>query len=227
MSDGSETSQLDEKQFRKPPVILLGGFLILATAGSAFFVMPVEPQPTTVSATVVIPFAENSAGKKDAEAETPSVVAEESPSDASPSDSANQAGEQQDAETARLAALIVGDWRQDFFGERTLSVKADGTATMTILPSTFLTVVYGSKIDLTMFWSVKDGHLDYGINGGVPADKVKLAAKTWGDHWVEKIIELDESKLDLLSVDGSTHSIWERVAAEPEAAVVPDADSKE
>ena len=122
--------------------------------------------------------------------------------------------EQIDSETLRLNKLIVGSWKQDFYGERTLTVKADGTASMTILPSGVFALGFGPKIDLTMFWSVKDGHLDYGVNGGTPADKVKLAASTWGDHWVEKIIELNDTKLDLLSVDGSSHSIWERVTSD-------------
>jgi hypothetical protein len=237
MSDGSETSQLNEKQSRKPPVIVVGGFLIVATAGSAFFVMPSEqPTATTVSATLVITTDGSLTGKAGAPAETPSKAPADTsadrtekaiPVEAGPAEATSVAGAQQDPETARLATLIIGDWRQDYYGERTLSIKADGTATMKILPSSFYTFVFGPKIDLTMFWSVKDGHLDYGINGGAPADKVKMAAKTWGDHWIEKIIELDEKKLDLLSVDGSTHSIWERVARDPEAEFRPGNSGEE
>lgn len=218
MSDGSEASELNEKQIGMPPVFLLGGFLILATAGSAFFVMPAEQPTTTVSATLVIPSGENAAGQP--------YAIEESPAEARPSKATVHAAEQPDPETARRNRLIVGNWQQDYFGKRTLSVKADGTATMTILPSSLWQVAFGPKIDLTMFWSVKDGHLDYGINGGAPADKVKMAAKTWGDHWVEKIIELDEQKLDLLSVDGSTHSIWERAPVGPQAEFRPGKSSE-
>jgi hypothetical protein len=202
MSDVSETTETTGKPKGVPPLFLLGGFLVVATAGSAYFVMPVGPQTMTVSSTLSIPIgapAEAGDSTPDGSAET-----------ATPSES--EPVEQVDPETARLNKLIVGDWQQDYYGERTLSVKADGTATMTILPSGVFAFGFGPKIDLTMFWSVKDGHLDYGVNGGSPDDKVKLAAKTWGDHWVEKIITLDENKLDLLSVDGSSHSIWERVS---------------
>ena len=187
MSDSSETTETDGKSQGVPPLFLLGGFLVAATAGSAYFVMPDGPQATTISSTLSIPIGA-----------PPSVVATPSV-------------EQVDPETSRLSKLVVGEWRQNFYGERTLSVKDDGTASMTILPSGVFAFGFGPKIDLTMFWSVKDGHLDYGVNGGSPEDKVKLAAKTWGDHWVEKIISLDENKLDLLSVDGSSHSIWERI----------------
>lgn len=211
MSDVSETTRSDEKNTGTPPLFLLGGFILAATAGSAYFVMPDDSQQTTISSTLVIPIGQDRDGPttetKETTTQTP-VEPAVSPEDTDPSP------EQIAPETARLSNLIVGSWKQNFYGERTLTVKSDGTASMTILPSGVFTLGFGPKIDLTMFWTVKDGHLDYGVSGGTPADKVKLAASTWGDHWVEKIIELTDTKLDLLSVDGSSHSIWERVPSE-------------
>ena len=211
MSDVSETTRSDEKNTGTPPLFLLGGFILAATAGSAYFVMPDDSQQTTISSTLVIPIGPDRDGPtaetKETTTQTP-VEPGVGPEDTDPSP------EQIAPETARLSKLIVGSWKQNFYGERTLTVKSDGTASMTILPSGVFTLGFGPKIDLTMFWAVKDGHLDYGVSGGTPADKVKLAASTWGDHWVEKIIELTDTKLDLLSVDGSSHSIWERVPSE-------------
>jgi len=211
MSDVSETTRSDEKNTGTPPLFLLGGFILAATAGSAYFVMPDDSQQTTISSTLVIPIGQDRDGPTTETKETTTQTPVEpgvGPEDTDPSP------EQIAPETARLSNLIVGSWKQNFYGERTLTVKSDGTASMTILPSGVFTLGFGPKIDLTMFWAVKDGHLDYGVSGGTPADKVKLAASTWGDHWVEKIIELTDTKLDLLSVDGSRHSIWERVPSE-------------
>ncbi|NQV23466.1 MAG: hypothetical protein HQ518_03770 [Rhodopirellula sp.] len=205
MSDGSETSPPDDKVTGIPSLLLLSGFLVAATVGSALFVLPGESQTPTVSSALAIPPEDavnvlpNLSRATDSREAVQTIV----PAEATI--------EPLDPETARLSQLLVGDWRQDFHGERILSIKADGSATMTILPSVFFTVVFGQKIDVTMFWSIKDGHMDYGISGGTPEDKVKMAASTWGDHWVEKIITLDDTKLDLLSVDGTSHSIWERV----------------
>lgn len=213
MSDEFKTPQPDEASKRMPPLFLLGGFLIAGTAGSAFFVLPDETPTTTVSSTISIPVGtsapEEPANSEEKQATGAAEVVEPEETPVEPVD----------PETARLSKLIVGDWQQEFYGKRTLTVKPDGTATMTILPSGVFALGFGPKIDLTMFWSVKDGHLDYGVNGGTPADKVKLAASTWGDHWVEKIIELNETKLDLLSVDGSSHSIWARMpnSADPKS----------
>lgn len=211
MSDVSETIRSDKTKTGTPPLFLLGGFILAATAGSAYFVMPDDSQQTTISSTLVIPIGPDRDGPitetKETTTQTP-VEPAVSPEDTDPSP------EQIAPETARLSNLIVGSWKQNFYGERTLTVKSDGTASMTILPSGVFTLGFGPKIDLTMFWTVKDGHLDYGVSGGTPADKVQLAASTWGDHWVEKIIALTDTKLDLLSVDGSSHSIWERVPSE-------------
>lgn len=213
MSHRSEATETTGTPTGVPPLFLLGGFLIAATAGSAYFVMPDESQTTTVSSTLSIPLG--------GPAVTGQMVSDEtlrgrSTESGTSSETVTEPVGQVDRETARLNKLIVGEWQQEFYGKRTLTVKSDGSATMTIVPSGVFALGFGPKIDLTMFWSVKDGHLDYGVNGGTPADKVKLAASTWGDHWVEKIIELTETKLDLLSIDGSSHSIWERVPSEVE-----------
>lgn len=214
MSDSSETTGANGNSAGVPPLFLLGGFLIAATAGSAYFVMPDGAQTTTVTSTLSIPIGAPTAKNPTSPTEPSQSTPDESPDAETPSEVLAEPVEQIDSETLRLNKLIVGSWKQDFYGERTLTVKADGTASMTILPSGVFALGFGPKIDLTMFWSVKDGHLDYGVNGGTPSDKVKLAASTWGDHWVEKIIELNETKLDLLSVDGSSHSIWERVTSD-------------
>lgn len=209
MTDIPETTPPPPKQAKMPPVLLLGGFLMVATAGSTFFT---HQEPAIETDNTSAPASPLSVP------ESPSPTREES--DQTSGQPAATAGQvtatvdqpaAPDSEQVRLSRLLVGQWRQDYFGKRTLTVHADGTASMTILPSSVWAIGFGPKIELTMFWSVKDGHLDYGISGGVPEDKVQLATKTWGDHWVEKIVELDEQKLDLLSVDGSTHSIWYRV----------------
>lgn len=202
MSDEFEESRPLEGTKRVQPLFLLGGFLVAGTAGSAFFMLPDETPTTTVSSTISMPWDD----------QVICLAPEPLPKKVRVSKPDKTPVESVDPEAARLSKLIVGSWQQEFYGKRTLTVNVDGTAKMTILPSGVFAFGFGPKIDLTMFWSVKDGHLDYGVNGGTPADKVKLAATTWGDHWVEKIVTLDENKLDLLSVDGSSHSIWERVA---------------
>ena len=118
-------------------------------------------------------------------------------------------------EDAGLARRLVGNWQQDRFGQRYLSVKADGTASMTIHPASLYAFAFGSRIDIRMYWSVKDGRLDYGIKDGTPQDKVDLAAQTWGDHWVEKIESLTPSELVLIGESDGLPCRWTKTEARP------------
>ncbi len=105
---------------------------------------------------------------------------------------------------------LVGVWTQNKFGNRTLTIAGDGTGLMTMEPEAIYAVLYGSKLTFKMYWSVKDGFINYGYRSGTPTDKVRMAAETIGDHWIEKIIELTDNRLVLLEADGTTKSIWDR-----------------
>lgn len=112
-----------------------------------------------------------------------------------------------DAECSRL---IVGVWEQERFGTRRMTVLDDGTASMAIRPSGIWASMFGEKIDLEMFWSIKDGHIDYGVSGGSPEEQMETARKMWGDHWVEKIETLTQDELILIDQSTSAPSRWTR-----------------
>jgi len=118
----------------------------------------------------------------------------------------------------QFRALLVGTWQQDYFGARRLTVHADGTGEMVIRPNELWALAFGSELRLTMFWSISDGQIDYGIRSGTPADKVRIASQAWGDHWIEKIVDLTDDRLVLLSSDGVTESVWRRVKPETTGA---------
>ena len=63
MSDEFETSEASERTMRVPPLFLLGGFLIVGTAGSAFFVLPSESPTTAVTSMLAIPAGEPVVGQ--------------------------------------------------------------------------------------------------------------------------------------------------------------------
>lgn len=107
--------------------------------------------------------------------------------------------------------LLTGTWRQEFFGERLLTINDDGTGRMLILPNSFWSSFFGDRIELRMYWTLEKDRIDYGYSGGTPAEKVESARKSWGDHWNEQIVELTEDRLVLLNADGKTRSAWQRV----------------
>lgn len=167
---------------------------------------------------------------------TESLSAESSPSDSSksPTEAEQSTAGSPEAVTddssdgnaasgdERLQEQILGTWQQSYYGKRLLTVLPDGKATMVIRPDSVWAFAFGQQIDLDMFWKIENGRIDYGYKTGTPKDKVELAAKTWGDHWDEKILELTDTRLVLLSEDGETRSEWDRASTSKTPAVSKD-----
>ena len=136
-----------------------------------------------------------------------------------------------DPATARdkaLAEKLIGTWFQVEYGTKTLTILPDGKAKMVMIPNAFIALTFGPRIDADMYWTVKDGHIDYGINGGTPADKLELAKNSFGDFWHEKIITLTDKSLLLIEEDDD-ESRWKRLPDEPasssESSELPLSDS--
>ncbi len=172
---------------------------------------------------------------------TEPLPAESSPSDSSerPTEAEQVAAASPEASTddtsdgsavtgdERLQELILGTWQQSYYGKRLLTVLPDGKAMMVIRPDSVWAFAFGQQIDLDMFWKIENGRIDYGYNSGTPKDKVELAAKTWGDHWDEKILELTDTRLVLLGEDGVTRSEWDRASTSKTPAVSKDRSAAE
>lgn len=124
-------------------------------------------------------------------------------------------------EDAERARLIVGVWEQERYGTRRMTVNEDGTASMVLRPAGLWATMFGNRIDLDMYWKVRDGHIDYGVSGGSPKKQMEAARSMWGDHWVEKIEALSDGELVLLDQSTSAPSKWTRI---PESELTDDSD---
>jgi len=113
-------------------------------------------------------------------------------------------------EIARITKLLAGTWTRESYGNRQLTIREDGTASMVIKPSTVYALVFGDRIDIEVKWELQDGYVDYKVTSATPAEKFEMAKKTWGDHWHEKINKLDEDTLILLGEEGDEYE-WTRV----------------
>ena len=180
-----------------------------------------EPQPEG-HATETVPekSSPSDSSESPAEVEQVAIVSPEAVTDESSGENAASSDE-------RLQELILGTWQQSYYGKRLLTVLPDGKATMVIRPDSVWAFAFGQQIDLDMFWKIEDGRIDYGYKSGTPKDKVKLAAKTWGDHWDEKILELTDTRLVLLGEDGVTRSEWDRASTSKTPAVSKDRSAVE
>ena len=179
-----------------PIVIALGGAL-------GFYLMADDAEGTAVDETT---------GGETQITDTSNPDGVSNPKDDSPGTKPDTpSAEDEDArEAARITKLLAGTWTRESYGNRRLTIREDGTASMVIKPSTVYALVFGDRIDIEVKWELQDGYVDYKVTSATPAEKFEMAKKTWGDHWHEKINKLDEETLILLGEEGDEYE-WTRV----------------
>ena len=111
----------------------------------------------------------------------------------------------------RFRRLAVGTWEDDYQGERTMTLKDDGTGTMVVDLEGVKATLFASRLRFDMKWSVENGRLKKRTIGGEPSLRVQFILNTMGDRVDEPILELTEARLLLLDKDGETKYDWRRV----------------
>ena len=106
--------------------------------------------------------------------------------------------------------LVVGTWQDEFKGRRTLTVRADGTATMVVEPDG-INSIFAARLTFEEQWSIEAGQLRQKAIGGEPEARVGLILKTMGTESNQKILELTTDRLLLLDADGKTQYDWRRM----------------
>jgi hypothetical protein len=107
--------------------------------------------------------------------------------------------------------LIVGTWQDHYRGTRTMTVRADGTATMVVELTGVKAALYASRLRFDMKWSLANGRLKKQTIGGDPPGRVKLILKMMGDRVDEPVLELTQERLLLLDGDGKQKYDWKRI----------------
>ena len=113
--------------------------------------------------------------------------------------------------------LILGEWEDEYYGKRHLTVKSDGTGTMTVEPSGIGKALFAAKLVFQIEWTIQDGVVSLKTLGGEPKAKANLVLKMYGDKAVYPVIELTESRLHLQDSDGKTRYDWRRPGELPVA----------
>lgn len=92
-----------------------------------------------------------------------------------------------------------------------MTLRPDGTGTMVVKLSGWKAVLYASRLEFYMVWSIEKGRMKKQTTGGEPSGKVKTILKMMGDRVDEPILELTDSRLVLLDKDGKRRYEWRRV----------------
>ena len=127
-----------------------------------------------------------------------------------------QPSEESAAVESRIA-LLVGSWKGFYKGERTLEVRADGTATMVSKPEGLAATAFAPRLQFEIEWTLNGDDLIFKTTGGEPEGKVQFILKLYGTERRHKIVSLEAEKMVLLDEDGKTEYVWERVKADARA----------
>jgi hypothetical protein len=124
-------------------------------------------------------------------------------------------------EAAPVEALeqrVLGEWHDEYRGQRKLTLRPDGTATMVVEPAGIGKKLFAAVLTFEIEWSLEEGCLTLRTLGGEPASKVRLIRKLYGDQAVYAIQKLDEHRMLLLDADGKTQYDWRRPGEPPASA---------
>lgn len=108
-------------------------------------------------------------------------------------------------------AQLVGQWKDTFFGTRTLTLHADGTAQMTLDLDFAGRLMYGKRLEFDMQWSVEGAVVTIDILDGRPAKSAKSAMNTWGNRYVYLLDCVEDHQVEMRDSDGSMNHVLRRV----------------
>lgn len=113
-----------------------------------------------------------------------------------------------------LAEQLVGVWKMQRHGERTLHLNADGTATAEVKLNMLGALMYGERMTLELTWTLEGDVMTQTISSGRPEEPVKRLIRDWGDRRAYRVIEVSDEQLVLSEVgDDGDRDVWTNVAA--------------
>ena len=115
-----------------------------------------------------------------------------------------------DVSDERFREMVLGIWTDDYKGRRTLTVRADGTATMVVELKGLSAKLFAETMTFQEEWSINDGHFKMTAVGGEPKARVQLILKAMGNVSDQKILELTKERMLLLDSDGETMFDWRK-----------------
>lgn len=98
---------------------------------------------------------------------------------------------------------LAGCWRDGFCGQRTLTLKPDGSATMLLELDFAGRLLYGRTLEFDLNWSLEGSTLSFEILTGRPVDAAKSAMKLWGEAFDYRLELVDNENLHGWASDDS------------------------
>ncbi|MFN9370863.1 MAG: hypothetical protein ACK6D3_03160 [Planctomycetaceae bacterium] len=105
---------------------------------------------------------------------------------------------------------VLGVWRDFYRGERTLTLKADGTGTMVVKLAGMAKKLFAETLQFDLTWGFEEGLLVMSTVDGRPASKFEVIRKLYGDRAEYEVLELTSDQMRLKDAGGKTEYDWRR-----------------
>jgi hypothetical protein len=118
-----------------------------------------------------------------------------------------------------LRGQLVGTWEQYDHGNRLLTIRADGTATLEVRPEAVWRLLFGRRLLIEIEWTIEQQTLAFHTVGGKPAARVKLVNEMYGNQRVYQIENVPTDELMLRDEQGEHCHPWQRIDPAAERSV--------
>jgi hypothetical protein len=106
---------------------------------------------------------------------------------------------------------LEGQWDGFYQGKRRMTVRSDGTCTMTAEPEGIAATLLAAKLTFEIRWKISGEHMEFETISGEPLSKVKIVLRMYGSQRSHKILKIAANELVLLDEDGVTRYEWHRM----------------
>ncbi len=113
----------------------------------------------------------------------------------------SDSGEHAESSTDQLRNAVIGHWKLERDGQRLLSLRVDGTATMDVTLTAWQAVLFGERMRFDILWSLDGDALVLQTTGGEPATAVEAITKIYGVVRRQPILEIDQDHMLLKDPD--------------------------
>jgi len=128
--------------------------------------------------------------------------------------SSNAAENEADAAESRppnCRALVLGSWKDQFYGERTMTFRDDGTGDMLIRLDPVSRLLYGPELLFHFTWKLDGDVMHLEMTGGEPKQAAETLSQLFGKKSDRRIEQIDADELRMRSLESDKLYIHKRV----------------
>ena len=110
----------------------------------------------------------------------------------------------------RQKKMVQGTWEDLYEGHRLLTIRDDGTASMSIELDGLAATLFAQRLEFDIRWTLEKGRVVMQTTGGRPEKKADLILKVYGNRAEYHVDGVEENRLLLRDVENNTKFEWKR-----------------